>query len=79
MKLSKYVALAKRGYCKVIHVQNSGIWLGLKCAIYRAVELPDIHGEGQARAVLDIPERHGAIRFLRKKTPRENMTSAALT
>lgn len=57
MKLSKYVALAKRGYCKVIHVQNSGIWLGLKCAIYRAVELPDIHGEGQARAVLDIPEK----------------------
>ena len=36
MKLSKYVALAKRGYCKVIHVQGSGIWLGLKCAIYRA-------------------------------------------
>ena len=57
MKLSKYVALAKRGYCKVIHVQNSGIWLGLKRAIYRAVELPDIHGEGQARAVLDIPEK----------------------
>lgn len=22
MKLSKYVALAKRGYCKVIHVQR---------------------------------------------------------
>ena len=44
MKLSKYVALAKRGYCKVIHVQGSGIWLGLKRAIYRAVELPDIHG-----------------------------------
>ena len=51
MKLSKYVALAKRGYCKVIHVQNSGIWLGLKCAIYRAVELPDIHGEDRKSVV----------------------------
>ena len=45
MKLSKYVALAKRGYCKVIRVQGSCIWLCLKFSIYRAVELPDIHVE----------------------------------
>ena len=58
MKLSKYVALAKReSFCRVIHVKESGIWMGLRGAFYRATGLPDIHGEGQARAVLDIPEK----------------------
>lgn len=36
MKLSKYVGLVKRsGYCVVNHVENSGVWLGTKAAIYR--------------------------------------------
>lgn len=58
MKLSKYVALAKReSFCRVIHVEESGVWLGLRGAFYRATELPDIHGGDQAKAVLDIPDK----------------------
>ena len=45
MKLSKYVALAKReSFCRVIHVEGSGVWLGLRGAFYRATELPDVRG-----------------------------------
>ena len=58
MKLSKYVALAKReSFCRVIHVEGSGVWLGLRGAFYRATGLPDIRGEDQAKAVLDIPDK----------------------
>ena len=58
MKLSKYVALAKReSFCRVIHVEGSGVWLSLRGSFYRATELPDIRGGGQARAVLDIPDK----------------------
>lgn len=58
MKLSKYVALAKReSFCRVIHVKESGIWMGLRGAFYRATELPDICGTDQAKAVLDIPDK----------------------
>lgn len=42
MKLSKYVKLVKGGgYCMVAHVEDSGIWLGTRSAIFRATELPD--------------------------------------
>ena len=60
MKLSKYVKLVKGGgYCMVAHVEDSGIWLGTRSAIFRATELPDMVGEEQVRTVLDMPERHG--------------------
>ena len=40
MKLSKYVKLVKGGgYCMVAHVEDSGIWLGTRSAIFRATEL----------------------------------------
>lgn len=46
MKLSKYVKLVKGGgYCMVAHVEDSGIWLGTRSAIFRATELPDMVGE----------------------------------
>ena len=46
MKLSKYAKLVKNeGYCNVVHVAGSGIWLGTQSAIYRATELPDMEGE----------------------------------
>lgn len=58
MKLSKYVALAKReSFCRVIHVEESGVWLGLRGAFYRATELPDVRGGNQVKAVLDIPDK----------------------
>ena len=58
MKISKYVKLVKNGgYCAVIHVEGSGIWLGTRAAIYRATELPDMAGEEQTRTVLDMPEK----------------------
>lgn len=41
MKLSKYAALAKReAYCTVFRVENDGVWLGVRGAIYRAPGLP---------------------------------------
>ena len=58
MKLSKYVKLVKGGgYCMVAHVEDSGIWLGTRSAIFRATELPDMVGEEQVRTVLDMPEK----------------------
>ena len=58
MKLSKYVKLVKGGgYCMVAHVEDSGIWLGTRSAIFRATELPDMVGEEQGRTVLDMPEK----------------------
>lgn len=58
MKISKYVKLVKNGgYCAVIHVEGSGIWLGTRTALYRATELPDMEGEEQVRTVLDMPEK----------------------
>lgn len=58
MKLSKYVKLVKGGgYCMVAHVEDSGIWLGTRSAIFRATELPDMAGEEQVRTVLDMPEK----------------------
>ncbi len=54
MKISKYVALAKRrGYIRVVHTDD-GILLGNSAALYKAPELPDMRGEEQIRAVLDI-------------------------
>ena len=59
MKLSKYVKLVKGGgYCMVAHVEDSGIWLGTRSAIFRATELPDMVGEEQVRTVLGR-KRHG--------------------
>lgn len=58
MKLSKYVKLVKNeGYCNVVHVAGSGIWLGTRSAIFRATELPDLEGEDQVRTVLDMTEK----------------------
>lgn len=58
MKLSKYVKLVKScGYCAVIHVAGSGIWLGTPNAVYRATELPEMEGEDQVRTVLDMTEK----------------------
>lgn len=58
MKISKYVKLVKNGgYCAVLHVAGSGIWLGTRTAIYRATELPDMDGEEQVRTVLDMTEK----------------------
>lgn len=58
MKISKYVKLVKNGgYCAVIHVEGSGIWLGTRAALYRATELPDMEGEEQVRTVLDMTEK----------------------
>lgn len=58
MKLSKYVKLVKGGgYCMVAHVEDSGIWLGTRSAIFRATELPDMVGEEKVRTVLDMPEK----------------------
>lgn len=58
MKLSKYARLVKNsGYCAVINVAGSGIWLGTPLSLYRATELPAIEGEDQVRTVLDIPEK----------------------
>lgn len=58
MKLSKYEKLVKNeGYCNVVHVAGSGIWLGTQSAIYRATELPDMEGEDQVRTVLDLTEK----------------------
>ena len=39
------------------HVEDSGIWLGTRSAIFRATELPDMVGEEQVRTVLDMPEK----------------------
>lgn len=67
MKLSKYVGLVKRGgYCVVNHVENSGIWLGTREAVYRATELPDMVGEEQVGAVLDIDEKAWGKIYLRE-------------
>ena len=58
MKLSKYVKLVKScGYCAVIHVAGSGIWLGTPNAVFRATELPEMEGEDQVRTVLDMTEK----------------------
>ena len=58
MKISKYVRLVKSGgYCAVVHVAGSGIWLGTRAAVFRATELPDMAGEEQVRTVLDMPEK----------------------
>ena len=58
MKISKYVKLVKSGgYCAVIHVVGSGIWLGTRTVVFRATELPDMAGEEQVRTVLDMPEK----------------------
>lgn len=58
MKLSKFVKLVKDGgYCMVVHVEDSGIWLATRAALFRATELPDMVGEEQVRTVLDIPEK----------------------
>lgn len=58
MKLSKHVKLVKGGgYCMVAHVEDSGIWLGTRSAIFRATELPDMVGEERVRTVLDMPEK----------------------
>ena len=58
MKLSKYAKLVKNeGYCNVVHVVGSGIWLGTQEAIFRATELPDMEGEDQVRTVLDMTEK----------------------
>ena len=58
MKISKYVKLVKSGgYCAVVHVAGSGIWLGARAAVFRATELPEMVGEEQVRTVLDMPEK----------------------
>jgi hypothetical protein len=58
MKLSKYAALAKReAYCTVFRVENDGVWLGVRGAIYRAPGLPDFYGEEQAGAILSLDEK----------------------
>lgn len=58
MKLSKYVKLVKScGYCAVIHVAGSGIWLGTPNAVFWATELPEMEGEDQVRTVLDMTEK----------------------
>lgn len=67
MKLSKYVKLVKGGsYCLVAHVENSGIWLGTRSAIYRATELPDMEGD-QVRTVLDVPEKAWSKIYLEER------------
>ena len=58
MKISKYAKLVKSGgYCAVVHVAGSGIWLGTRAAVFRATELPEMVGEEQVRTVLDMPEK----------------------
>lgn len=79
MKLSKYVALAKReSFCRVIHVKESGIWMGLRGAFYRATGLPDICGGDQAKAVLDIPDKAFEKMSLRKPKRNQRATYTAL-
>lgn len=57
MKLSKYAKLVKAsGYCCVVNVAGSGMWLGTRHAVYKATELPCMRGETQVRTVLDIAE-----------------------
>lgn len=58
MKLSKFVKRVKsESVCMVVHVENSGIWLGTRSALYNATELPDMEGMEQAGAVLDIDSK----------------------
>lgn len=68
MKLSKYVKLVKNcGYCAVIHVAGSGIWLGTPNAVYRATELPEMEGEEQVRTVLDMTEKAWEKVYLKER------------
>lgn len=58
MKLSKYASLVKKyGECIVIHAPGGNLWLGTAGALYQAEGLPDVDGEDQIRAVLDIPQK----------------------
>lgn len=69
MKVSKYAALAKRsGYCKVILTETKETWLALRNAIYKAAELPEMHGPLQVRAVLDVPEKAWGNVFLKEES-----------
>lgn len=55
MKLSKFAAIVKRTkVCTLLHVDGSGIWLATRGAVYKATELPEIHGGEQLCTVLDI-------------------------
>lgn len=67
MKLSKYAALAKReAYCTVFRVENDGVWLGMRGAIYRAPGLPEFHGEEQAQAILSLDDKQMAKVYLQE-------------
>lgn len=67
MKLSKYAALAKReAYCTVFRVENDGVWLGVRGAIYRAPGLPEFHGEEQAQAILSLDDKQMAKVYLQE-------------
>ena len=67
MKLSKYAALVRReAYCAVYRVQNDGVWLGLRGALYRAGELPEFSGREQTRAILSLDDKQMDKVYLRE-------------
>lgn len=67
MKLSKYAALATcEAYCTVFRVENDGVWLGVRGAIYRAPGLPEFHGEEQAQAILSLDDKQMAKVYLQE-------------
>ena len=68
MKLSKYAALVKHtGYCSIIHTPG-GEWLGTPFSVYKAVGLPDIHGDTQMCTVLDMKASAWSKIFFEEKT-----------
>lgn len=58
MKLSKFASLVKKyGECIAIHAPGGKLWLGTAGALYQADGLPEVEGDDQIRAVLDIPSK----------------------
>lgn len=58
MKLSKFASLVKKcGECVAIHAPGGKLWLGTAGTLYQAEGLPDVDGDAQIRAVLDIPQK----------------------
>lgn len=67
MKLSKYAALATRqSYCAVYRIANDGVWMGLRCALYRADGMPEIYGREQMRAILSLDSKQMDKIFLQE-------------
>ena len=68
MKLAKYASLVKKcGECVAVHAPGGKLWLGTAGALYEAGGMPEMEGDDQIRAVLDIQQKAwGKIYFEEK-------------